>query len=121
MARRAVNADLPMSEAQFQRRVLDTAELFGLRCHHARPAQTGRGWRTAISGSAGYPDVTMVEPGRLLIVELKAEAGAVRPEQRQWLDLLATVRTVEVHLWRPSDWPTALSVLSGGRAEERPA
>lgn len=100
-----------MSEAAFQRRVIDTARLYGWRVHHARPARTAQGWRTPVTGDAGYVDLTMARRGRLLLVELKAELGRLRPEQQVWLDELRTVPGLEIHVWRPSDWDAAIEVL----------
>src|SRR5665213_1836630 len=65
-----------MTEAQWQRRVLDLAQLCGWRVAHFRPARTATGWRTAVEADGvGYPDLTMVRDGRLLFAELKSEAG----------------------------------------------
>lgn len=114
-------AALPMTEAQFQRRVVELGKLFDWHVHHARPAMTGRGWRTPIQGHAGWPDLALAKRGRLVLAELKAEAGQVRPEQREWLAILGTVPGVEVYCWRPSDWPTVLRVIGDGRAQEATA
>lgn len=51
---------------------------------------------------AGWPDLVLVRPPELVIVELKTLKGRVRPEQQQWLDRLAACG-VEVHVWRPTD------------------
>jgi hypothetical protein len=48
----------PITEAAFLRQVLDLAKLRGWRTAHFRPAQTSRGWRTAVQGDgAGFPDL----------------------------------------------------------------
>lgn len=52
----------------------------------------------------GYPDLTMVKDGRLVIVELKSEKGEAREVQQRWLDELARVPGIEVYLWKPSHW-----------------
>jgi hypothetical protein len=49
---------------------------------------------------------------RLLFCELKAETGAVRPEQRDWLESLEAAGQ-EVHLWRPRDWDAITETLKG--------
>tara|TARA_R100000808_G_scaffold3776_2_gene12959 strand:+ start:2635 stop:2967 length:333 start_codon:yes stop_codon:yes gene_type:complete len=62
----------------------------------------------------GYPDCTMVRNGRLIFAELKAHEGSKgKPTifQQQWLEELATVRTVEVYLWNPNDMETIKQVL----------
>jgi len=63
--------------------------------------------------SHGFPDWVFVRDGRLVFAELKSEDGAVRPEQREWLDDLADVRSTEVYLWRPADYAEIVRVLTG--------
>ena len=104
-----------MTEAQWQGRVLDLAKLCGWRVAHFRPARTAAGWRTPVEADGvGYPDLTMVREGRLIVAELKSEAGRVTPEQRQWLAELSSVPGLEVFLWRPSDWPDVQRLLGRG-------
>jgi len=91
-----------MSEADFRRTVCDTLRLFGWRYCHQRPARTSRGWRTAISGDAGYPDPTCVCGDRILWLELKAEAGRLSQAQANWLAALG-IADGSVHVIRPSD------------------
>jgi VRR-NUC domain len=93
-----------MTEAEFQGAVCDTLRLFGWRYCHQRPARTSRGWRTAISGDVGYPDLTCVRGDRILWLELKAETGRLTQEQANWLAALGTAGG-SVHVVRPSDWP----------------
>lgn len=92
----------------------------------------------------GYPDLTLVRGAELLFVELKAEKGRLDPAQREWLDAFRVVGdrvvevtsrdllcseplegehggepgycpAVEVHIWRPSDWPVIEKRLARGR------
>ena len=92
------------SEDAFMRAVTEALTLFGWRWIHFRPARTTRGWVTALSGSPGFPDLVAVRGDRILYVELKAQKGALRDEQRDWLADLGAAGA-EVHCWRPSDWP----------------
>jgi hypothetical protein len=94
----------PVSESDFQQAVTDALTLFGWRWVHFRPARTVRGWKTALSGSPGYPDISAVRGDRIIFVELKAAKGELRDEQRSWLSALGAAGA-EVHCWRPSDWP----------------
>lgn len=91
-----------LSERDWQQRVVDLAHLRGWKHFHAYSSRRS---------TAGWPDLAMVRTGRLVLAELKTERGQVSAEQRQWLDLLGTVAGAEVHLWRPSDWPTVQQVL----------
>lgn len=61
----------------------------------------------------GYPDLTLVKPGRLIFAELKSRQGKLTHEQFVWLDLLKhSVQGVEVYCWRPSDWETITQTLA---------
>lgn len=91
-----------MSERDWQQRVLDLAHLRGWRTFHVHDSRRS---------AAGWPDLACVRRDRLVLAELKAERGRVRPEQQEWLDALGAVPGVEVHLWRPSDWPAVQQVL----------
>lgn len=87
--------------------MLDYARLMGWRCYFT--------WNSKHS-PAGYPDLTMVRPPRLVFAELKSEHGRVTAEQAAWLQDLCQianvsvmhgdppVHDVQVFIWRPSDW-----------------
>src|SRR6266536_911398 len=95
---------LQVSEAEFQRAVVEAAHLFGWRIAHFRAAMTRHGWRTPVAADgAGFPDCILVRGPRLLAVELKSETGQLRDEQRAWLAALAET-SAEVYTWRPSSW-----------------
>jgi hypothetical protein len=100
----------PVTERDFERAVLETLRLFGWRFTHFRPARTARGWRTPLSGDAGFPDIVAVRDERVLFVELKAEKGRLSDEQGHWLAALGFAGA-DVHCWRPSDWPTIEETL----------
>jgi hypothetical protein len=108
-----VTAPKPDEQA-FQAVVVETARLAGWRCAHFRPARTDKGWRTPVTADgAGWPDLVLVRPPRILFVELKSETGQLRPNQTEWLDVLRLLPQVEVYLWRPGDWDTVVETLTG--------
>lgn len=113
-----------ITEAAWQKVVLDYAALTGWRRAHFRAARTERGYRTPVEADgAGFPDLVLVRQPELLFVELKAERGRLSPDQSAWLaDLQACADSaapwlrredsphggnprLEVYVWRPSDWP----------------
>ena len=109
-----------MTEAQFQRSVIELAQLNGWKVAHFRPAQNGRGnWRTPVAADgAGFPDLVLVRD-RVIFAELKTDRGRVRPEQQAWLDALTEARVkaqtsgvLDVVIWRPKDWPDILATLN---------
>ena len=107
---RSLALDGQISEAEFQRAVLDLAHLAGWRSMHVRRSVVrGEQWATATSVT-GWPDLALWRPGRFLVVELKAQRGRLSPAQRDVLDSL-TAAGVEVDVWRPSDWVEIESTL----------
>lgn len=65
----------------------------------------------SVRSAPGWPDVALVRPPRLVLVELKRELGKVSEHQEYWLGLLRQCPGVEVYVWRPSDWPEVEEVL----------
>jgi hypothetical protein len=102
------------SEATFQAAVIDLARHCGWRVYHTYDSRRSK---------AGWPDLALCKPPRLILAELKAETGRVRTEQREWLAALTRCLGLEVYLWRPSDWPAVERALmrgptSGGASAE---
>lgn len=103
------------SERQFQGAVLDLARRLGWKVAHFHDSRrqvrrSDGSYRTIGDGDAkGFPDLVLIRPPRLLIVELKTDKGRVRPEQHAWLHSLGLVQiasggVVEACVWRPRDW-----------------
>ncbi len=100
-----------MTEADWQRRVIDALKLFQWRYAHFRPAQTAKGWRTAMTGDKGFPDLVAVKPPRVLFIELKSDSGKLRDDQILWIGELRE-SGVECYVWRPKDWETVFRTLA---------
>jgi hypothetical protein len=89
------------SEAHFQKRVIRLAQLLGWRVFHLLDP---------IGSPAGFPDLLLRRPPRLIWAELKSEHGVVRPPQRAFLaDLRACGQ--EVYEWRPRHFAEIKQVL----------
>jgi hypothetical protein len=113
------------TEEGFKNRIIEYAHLKGWLVHHDRPAKTSKGWRTAIQGDEGFPDLVLARDGRVIFAELKSEKGRVSREQRAWMEALpwrvhwpvpqkggeATRIFSAVAVWRPSDWPQIVELL----------
>ncbi len=89
---------LPVSEADFTTAVIELAQYRKWMVTHFRPARTARGWRTAIQGDTGFPDLVLARGGRVLFVELKVGKGVLRKDQRKWFDAIGNAV-----VWRPED------------------
>ena len=84
-------------------KVIGLARAYGWLVHHQRPARTGRGWRTAIQGDAGFPDLVLARGHRLIFAELKSQRGELSAGQKNWMVTLGDEDWPETTVWRPSD------------------
>ena len=91
-----------MSEKEYSKQIEHLFKLFGWRYSHFRPAWTTKGWRTAISGNAGFPDYVMVKGGRLIFAEIKSGGNKPSLEQWEWLEALGRAGA-EVYLWHEGE------------------
>lgn len=89
-----MSAPPPMSEEQFQRRILDYCQMRGLLVFHDRDSRRNQ---------AGFPDLVIVGPHHVLFRELKTDKGRIRPEQVTWLRSLRQAGQ-DARVWRPRDW-----------------
>ncbi len=94
-----------MSEREFQAQIRTLSTVLGWLDYHS--------W-TSMHSAAGFPDMVLVKPPRVIFAELKTENGTVSPHQQFWLDTLKQCSGVEVYLWRPSDWNTIVEILKRG-------
>ncbi len=95
---------VPISEEQFLNLIVDTAYTCGWLVHHGRTAWTSKGYRTPIQGDAGFPDLFLARPPRVLVVELKSEKGKLSAEQKAWGEILKQCPGIKYYQWRPSQF-----------------
>lgn len=91
-----------MKEIQYQRRVTETCNYLGLRYYHTYDSRMN---------VAGYPDLTIVGPGGVLFVELKADKGRVTPQQEAWIRELRAAGS-RAFVSYPKDWEMLLRELN---------
>ncbi len=102
---------IEITEREFQDQIIELAKIYKWMIHHDRPAMTGKGWRTAIQGDKGWPDLCLVRDERIIFAETKSETGKLSEEQKEWLDILEATKRCEVYTWRPSQWPEIVLLL----------
>jgi VRR-NUC domain len=90
-----------ISEARFQRQIIDYAELMGWRCYFT--------YRSNHS-PVGFPDLVLVRRPRVVWIEVKTERGRLSDAQRAWINELADCGQ-EVHVVRPSQWRVVEELL----------
>ena len=99
--RRGPARTTPLTEREWQAQVVAIARMYGWRVHHHLISR---------GSEAGWPDLVIAGHSRGLFVELKTDKGALRPEQRTWLELLA-LAGCEVAVWRPADLDMVTAAL----------
>ena len=106
-----------MTEKELDAAIAKLCRLYGWRRYH-----TYRSKRSP----AGFPDLVLVKPPRLIFAELKSDDGKVSAEQAEWLLDLEAVSgavqqtliaghppsDVEVFTWRPRDLDQIARVLA---------
>jgi hypothetical protein len=93
-----------MTEADLQALIEDAAHLHGWLVFHDNDARRN---------IAGFPDLVLVNPPRVVFLELKSDKGRVRPEQQRWMRALEQCHTLSSAVVRPSDADDVLAYLSG--------
>ena len=102
-----------VTEAEFQRAVIDFAKRSGWKVWHIPDSRMQAGGRlVGAKMAAGLPDLLLVHRYHgFVLAELKREKGKVRKAQALSLRMMAEAAAptalaparVRVHLWRPSD------------------
>src|SRR5260370_383296 len=95
-----------LDEAFLEQQVLGDAHELGWMAHHIRDS------RRVLMGDPGFPDWVFARSGRIVIAELKREAGELKDNQRRWLEALQGNAVIggsiaaghpgpsaEVHIW----------------------
>jgi len=92
-----------ITERDFLASVRSLAQLLGWTCYHT--------WQS-VHSPAGFPDLVLVRPPRIIFAELKVGNRQPTPAQERWLNLLRECHGVEAYLWRPEDWEQIQAILS---------
>lgn len=90
-----------LTEAAYSRRITDLANLLGLRWHHEQDSRRSK---------PGFPDLVIVGPKGVAFLEVKTDAGRVKPEQQEWLDALKAAGQHAL-IVRPCHWPDVEALL----------
>jgi len=92
-----------LTEKAFLGMVVQLARLHGWLVMHQRPARTRGGWRTAVQGDPGFPDLVLLRDGVLIVAELKADDGLLTAAQKRWLEAFRAAG-IGGGVWRPRDF-----------------
>ena len=97
-----------LTETDFTTMVVNLAHLYGWKVCHFRPAKTARGYRTALQGDKGLPDIIAARNGRKVFAELKVGKNKPTPDQEDWLHHLGS----DTYVWYPEDWEQIVQTFS---------
>jgi len=101
---KAVNAlSGVVTEAQWQNTVVEAAQLLGWWVFHDHDSRKNQ---------AGFPDLVLIRPPRVMFLELKRETGKLTTAQGEVLGLLEDCPGVEAEVARPSNWSALVEWLS---------
>ena len=101
---KAVNAlSGVVTEAQWQNTVVEAAQLLGWWVFHDHDSRKNQ---------AGFPDLVLIRPPRVMFLELKRETGKLTTAQGEVLGLREDCPGVEVEVARPSNWSSLVEWLS---------
>lgn len=81
-----------MTEADLQTLIVDVAEQYGWLVFHDNDSRRN---------NAGFPDLVLVKPPRVVFIELKSDKGTLRPEQQVWMGRLLECDTIASAVVRP--------------------
>lgn len=106
------------SEAEFQRQVIEYAQMHGWRVAHFRKVRVQRKngevyYETPVAADGkGFPDTILVHEQlcQCLVAELKVGNNQPTFEQREWLSAFRAAG-VPTYVWRPCDWAEIETVL----------
>ena len=91
-----------LTEKEFLAQVVELAEVLGFRSYHTFDSRRS---------AAGFPDLVLVRPPRVIFAELKRQNGRVTIPQHLWFHDLDECPGVEVYIWKPSDWNEIVEVM----------
>ena len=91
-----------MTEANHLEQVKAVALTCGWRLYHTFDSRRS---------AAGFPDLVLVRPPRVIFAELKREKGKITVAQHLWFHDLDECPGVEVYIWKPSDWDEIVEVM----------
>ena len=92
-----------VSEAAFMDTILQAAEIYGWWAYHTHDSRRS---------TAGFPDLVLIKPPRVIFLEVKSETGRLSRAQADVLAMLEAVGYVRSGVVRPSDWEQIVEWLS---------
>ena len=106
-------------ETEYEDTIVEAAIAAGWLVHAERASRSSKGHRTAIKGIVGYPDLTIVGYGRLIVIELKRKPNTPSADQLAWLDAFRAAGVDARLTYVPEELTALLRELAArGKARE---
>lgn len=105
----------PAYESEYEDTIVDAAAKLGYLVHVERKARTKEGFRTAIKGHVGWPDVVIVGHGRAWFIELKRRPKQPTEAQLVWIAALNAAGCQAAVRYVPEDLEAILEDLTQWR------
>lgn len=123
MGRRLTEAERALREIPektLQADIMELARMTGWRLVHFHDSRrmVTRGGKSFMIGdkdAKGFPDLLLLRPPSILVIEVKRELGKVEPEQEAWLQAWRDCG-VDVIVARPSNWEEVQRKLTARRS-----
>ena len=94
---------IQLTEKEWQSQVQEVCGLHGWLMYHTYNSRRS---------VAGFPDLVLVRPPRVIFAELKVKKGKLSNPQKFWQKELIECPGIEYYVWRPSDLDSIEEVLS---------
>ncbi len=109
-------------EDKFSATITTEAEALGYLTMHVRKVQVRRGVFVTPTSVKGYPDLTLLAPGIMLVLEVKAKGkrSTTTAEQLAWINTAQTVAGVHAYVVTPDEWPLLRELLWRGVGKVAP-
>ncbi len=111
----------PLSEAEWQDKIVEVARRAGWVVAHFGSARTEHGWVTPCRyDGKGFPDCTLLHTARklLVFVEFKTNSGLLTTSQLDWGDWIEAIEEnsegVAYYVWRPHAESEIIEYLTNG-------
>ena len=93
-----------MTETDLQTLIVDVAEQCGWLVFHDNDSRRN---------NAGFPDLVLVKPPRVVFMALKSDKGTLRPAQQVWMGHLLECDTIASAVVRPEHLDLVTNYLTG--------
>lgn len=119
MGRRLTEAERQLrslSERVHQQSVTDLATMYGWRWIHFHDSrrQVRPGVFIGDEDAKGFPDLLLIRPPEIVVIECKKELGKTTPDQDEWLALFAGCGVPAI-VSRPSNFDEVVAILCAPR------